>query len=211
LSSRNGRTVRHGLVLKAEPIAGGKGLVVVSVEKDSPAVAAGIRPGDVLDQVDGFELADSLDFERSLLERSAGDQVHVAFERDNRTVSAELTLAAARIAPANDSPTWKLLGLELERIPADQFRRKFETPYRGGLTVVSVRPESPAESQGIHAGDVLVGMHVWETVSLDNVSYILEKRPDVINRGPVKFYILRGGKTFEGYFSLASHKTSAQR
>jgi serine protease Do len=211
LNSRNGKTIRHGLTLKGEPAAAGKGLVVVSVEKDSPAVVAGIRPGDVLEQVDGFELADALDFQRSLLERSAGDRVHLALQRDNRTVSADLTLAAARITPVNNSPTWKLLGLELERIPADQFRQKYETPYRGGLTVVSVRPDSPAESQGIHPGDVLVGMHVWETVSLDNVSYILEKRPDVVNRGPVKFYILRGGKTFEGYFSLASNRTSAQR
>ena len=32
-------------------------------------------------------------------------------------------------------------------------------------------------------GDVLVGMHIWETATLDNVAYIL-KRPDFADAQP---------------------------
>jgi serine protease Do len=67
--------------------------------------------------------------------------------------------------------------------------------------VVDVRQNSPAAEQGIRAGDVLVGMHVWETVSLDNVAYIL-KRPDFNSITPVKFYILRGNETLYGFMSV---------
>ena len=99
--------------------------------------------------------------------------------------------------------------MELKPIPADEFRQTHATHYRGGLEVVAVRPYSPAASQGIMPGDVLVGMHIWETLTLDNVAYIL-KRSDFASAGPVKFFILRGDETLYGYLPATATKT-AQR
>jgi serine protease Do len=84
-----------------------------------------------------------------------------------------------------------------------------QTRYRGGLSIVAVRPNSPAATQGLKVGDVLVGMHIWETVSMENISYIL-KRPDFTSLSPVKFYILRGDETLFGYLPLPTIRT-AQR
>ena len=56
---------------------------------------------------------------------------------------------------------------------------------------------------------MLVGMHIWETTTLDNVAYIL-KRPDFHDLNPVKFFILRGDETLYGYLPVAAAKT-AQR
>ena len=81
--------------------------------------------------------------------------------------------------------------------------------YRGGLAVMAVRAGSPAESQGIRRGDVLVGMHVWETVSLDNVTYVL-KQQRVTSKGPLKFYILRGNQTLYGHLQMASSPRPTQ-
>ncbi|MEN6498408.1 MAG: serine protease, partial [Thermoguttaceae bacterium] len=63
--------------------------------------------------------------------------------------------------------------------------------------------------QGIRQGDVLVGMHIWETISLENVSYIIN-RPDFASLTPIKFFILRGSETLYGYLPVAVTKT-AQR
>jgi serine protease Do len=103
-----------------------------------------------------------------------------------------------------------VLGLELRPIAADEFRETYQTRYRGGLLVAEVRPDSPAASQGIHRGDVLVGMHIWETISQANVDYILS-RPDVQSLNPVKFFILRGSETLYGYMPLAMKKGAEQR
>jgi serine protease Do len=49
-----------------------------------------------------------------------------------------------------------------------------------------------------------VGMHIWETVSLENVEYILS-RPDFASIEPLKFYILRDdGETFGTYYGHMS-------
>ena len=106
-------------------------------------------------------------------------------------------------------PAWELLGVELKPIAPEEFRKTHQTRYHGGLSVAAVRPNSPAAAQGIVPGDVLVGMHIWETVTIDNVAYVL-KRPDLTSISPVKFFILRGDETLYGYLPLAPAKT-AQR
>ena len=105
-----------------------------------------------------------------------------------------------------ENAAWDMLGLKLAPAPAAQFKA-LQSRYRGGMTVTGVRAESPASKQGIRKGDVLVGMHVWETVTQENVNYILN-RPDFAEIEPLKFYILRstdhGSETLFGHLSLAN-------
>jgi serine protease Do len=94
----------------------------------------------------------------------------------------------------------------LKPISPEEFQAAHPTRYRGGLLVTAVRPNSPAATQGIVPGDVLVGVHIWETVNLENVSYIL-KRPDFASLNSVKFFILRGDETLYGHWALNPTKT----
>jgi len=183
-----------------------KGVFVTSVEEKSPAAKAGLKPGDLVTKIDDLEIRRGLDFQRALLERTAGDRLSISLQRDGRPVKIELTLAAAESARSKSKVGWETLGLKLKQIDPERFRKEHKTRYRGGLAITAVRPNSPAAAQGIHKGDVLVGMHIWETVSLSNVSYIL-KRADINKNGPIKFFILRGNETLFGYMSLAMRDT----
>ena len=205
LSSINVRLIRHGILPAKSPGAKPQGFAVGTVEKSSPAAEAGILPGDLITTVGETEVQRPLDFQRALLETAAGQQLALTVHRGQETL--HLTLKLAEAAPR--SASWELLGLELKAIPADEFRQQFQTQYRGGLAVLAVRNDSPAANQGIRRGDVLVGMHVWETISLENVAYILN-RPDFSTISPVKFFILRGNETLYGYLPVATLKT-AQR
>jgi serine protease Do len=66
------------------------------------------------------------------------------------------------------------------------------------LLVTEVRESGPAHEQGIRTGDILVGLHVWETILPDNISYILDKA-DEEHLNPIKFYVLRGRETLFGH------------
>jgi serine protease Do len=211
LASGNINKTWHGLVAAAEyPPGASKGVVVASVEKTSPAAEAGIEPGDVIASLDGVEIHRALDLQRALLDRKPGDKIELSLKRSGESIIANLTLAAQpETQKTPTGPIWELLGLDLKPIPAEEFRAAHQTRYRGGLTITAVRPNSPAANQGIRSGDVMVGMHIWETVSLENVTYILN-RPDFANLNPVKFFILRGDETLFGYLPLGTVKT-AQR
>lgn len=202
LAANGVKTTWHGVVVKCTPGPSRDGLVVASVEKDSPAAEAGLMAGDVLARIGGLKMDRPLDFQRALLDRAPGDKIAMSLRRDEESLELDLTLAAVprRVKP-HGGVRWDVLGLELKSIPRDQFRGRYKTRYRGGLAVEAVRPDSPAAAQGIRGGDVLVGMHIWETVSLDHVDYILN-RSDLKSHNPVKFFILRGSETLYGYLPL---------
>ncbi|MBS0210036.1 MAG: trypsin-like peptidase domain-containing protein [Planctomycetes bacterium] len=180
-------------------------VAVQSIEADSPAANIGLKVGDVIASVDNRMVSLPLDVERAILGHQAGDAVAFTVERNKKPVQLELVLAGLpQSGKLAQDPVWDELGLRLEPVPARQFQQ-YKTHYRGGLLITDVRNDSPASRQGIRRGDVLVGMHVWETVAVDNVSYVLT-RPDFAETSPLKFYILRGSETLYGHLTV-SHKT----
>lgn len=196
------RDVFHGLTINDTE----GGLIIKQVAPNSP-VAEQLRSGDRIVDVNGRRVERALDFGCVLLERQPGDELSLTIARANGTterVRLPLQEAMQPVALVDDL-TWTRLGLRLEPIDAERFRR-LTTRYRGGLQVTEVRPGSPAARQGIRRGDVLLGMHVWETISHENVAYILN-RPDFYSFSPLKFYILRGGETLYGHLPVAANDT----
>jgi len=45
-------------------------------------------------------------------------------------------------------------------------------------------------------------MHVWETISVDNVDFVLD-RDDLASFSPIKFYLLREGSTLYGHLPIS--------
>ena len=190
----------------------GRGMTVGAIEPKSPAADAGLLADDVVTAVDNLAVERPLDFQRAMLDRKPGDTLHLTVKRSDAASPLKLTLTLGEVPESQtlaDQPAWDQLGVKLKAIAPEEFRKNHQGRYRGGLTVTAVRPDSPAASQGIVPGDVLVGMHIWETATIENVAYIL-KRPDFAKLNPVKFFILRGDETLYGFFPVAAAKT-AQR
>jgi serine protease Do len=189
-----------------------RGMAIGAVEPKGPAAEAGLVAGDVITCVDDLTIERPLDFQRAMLDHKPGDTLRLTVHRSEAANSLKLKLTLGRPPEKpelENQPAWETLGVKLQTIPPDEFRKNRETRYRGGLTITAVRPNSPAASQGILPGDILVGMHIWETATIDNVAYIL-KRPDFAKLYPVKFFILRGDETLYGFFPATAAKT-AQR
>jgi len=203
----------HGLVTVADDEPTGP-LHVKKVEAGSPAAAVGLQPGDRIIRVGNHAVARPLDLERALLDRSAGDPVAVEVKRDDKTLQFDLALAdrqigisaPRKVAQIDDSRVWETLGLRLTTEPRSTFQRR-STRYRGGMRIADVRPESPAAKEGILPGDILVGMHRWETASEQDIQYIIS-RPDLADMGKIKFYVLRGQSTLYGHLNVAARTAS---
>lgn len=207
LSTRRIDRTWHGLVVEnARPTI--DGALIKEVHEESPAARIGLKPGDLIKSIGSKPVSRVLDIERAFLGKQAGVMVPVTIERDSKTETFDLTVASLpdRIRPTTDAVadgdrSWNILGMKLETVPQRQFQ-SYRTRYRGGLVVTDVRQDGPAAKQGIRRGDILVGMHIWETITADNVNYILD-RPDFATLEPVKFYIVRGTETLYGHLSVA--------
>ncbi|MEK6247800.1 MAG: trypsin-like peptidase domain-containing protein [Planctomycetales bacterium] len=199
----------HGIIAKSATGNTVDGIVVQSIEAGSPADRIGLRAGDIIRSVDKRVVKRLLDFETALLGRS-NDRLLLHVQRHGQPLDLNFTIANAQNKKSKlSNRTWTVLGLKLEPI-AGQHIRSRHSRYRGGLVVTAVRPKSPAAEQGIRPGDVLVGMHIWETVSLDNVTYVLKDAASS-SRGPIKFYILRGNQTLYGHLKIAASPANESR
>ena len=203
IASYNAKRGFHGVTL-AKAKAGTDSVVIAAVAPESPAADAGLQPGDVIKSIGDVEIHRPLDFQRAMLDVKTGEQQAIVAERKQEKVTASLAMAEApKDAKPQGQPAWEVLGMELKPISSDEFRQSYQTRFRGGLLVTAVRPDSSAARQSIRPGDVLVGMHIWETISLENVSYILNQ-PNLNTVSPLKFFILRGNETLYGFFTVST-------
>jgi serine protease Do len=185
----------HGIVAKSD---GRPGVVVEAVHRESPAATVGVRAGDLITRIADVPVSRQLDIERALLGRKAGERVPVTVVRAGAEERIDLALAAMRRdAVPLDERCWNEIGLRLQPAAAGKVQ-KLQARYRGGLVVTEVRSNGPAAEQGIKEGDILVGLHVWETIAPDNIAYILDKAQEE-HLNPIKFYVLRGRETLFGH------------
>jgi serine protease Do len=206
----------HGLVTKAEDCPDGP-LRVAKVDIASSAEKTGIQPGDQIVRVGSQPVTRPLDLERAFLDRGVGEPVTMEVRRGGQTITMELALTESPVRPVATSATvaggdgrvWEVFGLNLSQEPHSTFDRR-TTKYRGGMHVNSVRPNSPAAQEGILPGDVLVGMHKWETASDQDIQYIIS-RPNLDQLGKLKFYVLRGQTTLYGNLNVASKSAGADQ
>lgn len=193
--------VVHGVVGRTEELETGSYFVVASVRDNTAAARSGLQPGDRIAAVGQMPIRRKLDFERALLGRATGEPLPLSVDRNGQHLTLELALCpAAKLVDDFDKRTWDTCGMRLAPIAQDELR-DLRVRYHGGLRVLAVQSDGPAARQGIRPGDVLVGMHVWETVSKDNLLYILN-HADFDKFQPVKFYVLRGNETLYGHMQL---------
>ena len=205
----------HGLVGTDFKKGAERMLIVKSTQPESPAEAAGLKAGDVILKAGSVNVVDGADFERACLGRSAGDEIPIIVRRQDASKTLTLKLSEHQKRPSSPSESvarktivdaareksWRLFGVRLSKV-GDSGRLLLGARYRGGMRVTRVRPQSPAALNGIRKGDILVGLHVWETVNYENIQYVVE-HPQLKSFNPLKFYILRGDETLFGHLQLA--------
>lgn len=72
-----------------------KGVVVIDVEKDSPAGSIGLQKNDVILKINDIEIEDTTHLKYILYKYSVGDTVKLEYERDGKTNTVEVKLNKA--------------------------------------------------------------------------------------------------------------------
>jgi len=219
----------HGMVGKDMKSGNSRMLIIDNVQSDSPAALAGLRSGDTVLKVGSNDVVDGVDFERALLHRPVGDKVEVSIKRGDKIERTTLvvgqftggraSLAATdvQVTPrANNDDSdryWSMFGLRLSVLPTNEVSQLAKTKYRGGMRVLDVKPESAAALNGIQKGDILVGLNKWETMNVDNITWILNQlatQPAATDgANQIKFFVVRGQERQEtkyGFLPLAQNQ-----
>ncbi|MGJ8668844.1 MAG: DegQ family serine endoprotease [Oceanococcus sp.] len=127
-----------------------QGALISQVESDGPADRAGLKPGDVILQVDGEVVRDSSDLPPLVGQHAPGERIKFQFMRDGKRVNLQVVLDQLP-SPMTQLDDW--VGVELVSLNARQADRlKLDT----GLLIKDIRPGLAAEKSGLKVGDIIV-------------------------------------------------------
>ncbi|WP_114394958.1 DegQ family serine endoprotease [Oleisolibacter albus] len=162
-------------------IAPRTGALVSSVAPGSPAADAGLRPGDVITQVDGQGVERPRDLSRRVADLDPGQPVKLSLLRDGKQQSlsakvGELPRADQQVAAVTEAPAPQgTLGLMLAPInPETRQRFGLEEGAEGAL-VTAVAPGSPAAERGFRPGDIITRANRTDVKSPQDVAGAVEE------------------------------------
>lgn len=114
---------------------------IAACQPKSPAAEAGLKPGDVIVEIDGVKLKSQIDMRHQLAPRYAGETVSVAVLRKKDRIERSIELVDKLLPYVHP-----FLGVLPRRDTAD------------GVVVRYVYPESPAAKAGIEADDRVISI-----------------------------------------------------
>ncbi len=187
-------------------LEGETGILVGSVESDTPAKEAGLEEGDVIVKFDGVKVKDVDEFRMLVADTPVGEDVPVEILRDGKRKNLTVSLArrpqdyAEEQSPRQEGEDW--LGCEVHRVTPD-IASELGIEDEKGVVVVSVRSGSPAESAGLTRGDVIVSVGDAEVSSVrdfekalaDSYKESMSESEGKRRAKPIVFLVERQGRT----------------
>lgn len=145
----------------------GKGVVVATIESNSPAAKADIKPGDVITAVNGKSVAHAAELRNAIGLKRPGDNVTLTVVRESKekTVSVQLASANQQLTSAVDVQPGQQGEALLDGL---QLRQNDE----GGLVVEAIQPGSRAAAGGLAPGDIIVEAEHQNVRSLSQLEQI---------------------------------------
>ena len=149
------------------------GVIVSTVQPDSPAAAVGIKAGDVILKINGRDVSDIQDLRFRLATMPVGGVVKLTLMRGKETVEVDVPLREAAAATEIENAVTltgnhPLAGAHVTKLTAGVAE---QLSLRGtrGIVIVKVNPNSPAARRGFRPKDVLLQVNGNALDSVDEL------------------------------------------
>jgi serine protease Do len=162
-----------------------KGALIASVEKDTPAEKAGLKPGDVILEFDGKPINEGNELPRYVAVTPIDKKVTLVIFREGARKELALVVGTQKDKENDTSPDVSKendkIGITVEQLRKDLADRLGLRESKG-LVVTEVKPGSAAEETGIVAGSIIIEIngHRPETVTSYSALVASLKKGDVV-------------------------------
>jgi serine protease Do len=181
------------------------GALIGDVEKGSPADKAGLRPGDVVTQVDGKPLPDSRSLQLAIAQMQPGQTVHLTVFRDGQQQNLTATLGEQPPEKAQEQsddhdggtatepsePSQILDGVQGTALTPEIARQLKIPADTKGVVLTDVAQGSGASEAGLNEGDVILEVNRKPVATVDQFKQVLQQ----VGKQPLLLFINRQGRT----------------
>jgi serine protease Do len=144
------------------------GVLVADVLKDGPAEAAGMKPGDIIVDLDGASIKEVTELQKRVAAIPPGRAVALTVLRDRKTSKIRVKLGeqpSEEIVVASGSKG-EGLGVTVEEL-GDDVAQAYGLQGRSGVVVTDVAPDSAAAAAGIKEGDLVLEVNRRRVASVE--------------------------------------------
>jgi serine protease Do len=168
-------------------LKGKSGAMVADVVPGDPADRAGIRPKDIITEVNGKAVTNSHDLTNLAANLQVGETAGVTVLRNGKPQTLEvkigkrpLTIAAA--SQSNRQENEGQYGFQVTDL-TPELARQYDIQDTAGIIVVGVAPDSKADAAGVKKGDVILEVNRVSVASVKDFKSLLDqnKKSDGIN------------------------------
>lgn len=164
------------------------GVVITQVQSDSPADRAGLRPGDVVVQLNDRRVRNADDMRNLIGLLRVGQEVSLRVSRDGKLLDLKASIAEA--GPARSA------GGEFDQRLSGATLTEAETRdgNRSAIVIADVEQGSAAWYNGLRRGDIVLSVNRRSLSSIEELRQILSDRPRTlllnIQRGRRALFVL---------------------
>jgi serine protease Do len=144
----------------------GRGVIVRTIQADTPAAHSDLRTADVITDVDGVTVGSARELQKEVLKKRVGDQVNLGIWRSGKKINVavkteELPTENKGLATAPSSSPSKQnngstneYGLQVQDL-TPTLKQELGLTADSGVVVAGVAPNSPAAVADIQPGDLI--------------------------------------------------------
>jgi serine protease Do len=174
-----------------------RGALIAEVAPGGPADRAGLKSGDVITSVDGFNIQQPSNVDFRLATEGVGTAVKIGYLRNGQPGTVEMTLQAARDAhPTKIGGNTRFAGATVETLTAATAQDAGLPFDAKGVLIQSVAAGSPADDLGLQAGDLILSLNGRDMTDAETFSSVANARPR-----NWQIVLQRGGRVFQAMVS----------
>ncbi|MGC3989772.1 MAG: PDZ domain-containing protein [Chthoniobacteraceae bacterium] len=180
-----------------------RGVIIETIEPNTPAFSSDLRPSDIITHLDGTPLETAQDLQHEILKRKVGDTVKLSVWRDGKRLSIAVKTGelpsqpqpAANLAPERKPSSHRSdgYGLSLQDLTSPLVQQ-FHNKVTQGAVVNDITANSPAEMAGLQKEDVITEIDHQAVNSAADAQLLLERPMPA--QGLLIFLDRHGQKTF---------------
>lgn len=168
-----------------------KGALVSQVNQDSPAEKAGLRPGDIITQINDTKITEAAQVKTTIGLLRVGSEAKIILQRDNKEIALKAFVTDVKKHEQKlQASNPFLYGLALKNFEQD-------SPLHGhvtGIQVVGASENSAGWRAGLRPGDIIIAANKQPTINVKDLqSVAMQQKQQLlvqVLRGPGALFLL---------------------